>query len=287
MVSEIKRVLAVGSHPDDVEIMCSGTLFALHQLGHEVHVASLTLGDCGSVKLSAEEIRRIRHHEAMKASEVLDATYHHAGFDDLCIFNDDNSNRRVTSLLREVDPWMVITHSPNDYMSDHEMTSILVRNACFYASIPNYETKAGVAGCTLNIPYLYYAQPMEGIDIFGKKVTPQFYVDISGLMQQKLEMLACHESQRNWLRAHHGMDEYIDSMRRFNTSLGQRASELSGRLITYAEAFRQHRGHAYPDDNVITTFLRESVTAEPAYLIADTNHKEKGLEPIVATKNSI
>ncbi len=265
MVSEIKRVLAVGAHPDDVEIMCSGTLFALHQLGYEIHVASLTLGDCGSVEISAEEIRLLRYREAMKACRVLDATYHHAGFDDLCIFNDDNSNRRVTSLLREVDPWVVITHSPNDYMSDHEMTSLLVRNACFYASIPNYETKAGVAGHTLNIPYLYYAQPIEGIDIFGKKVTPQFYVDISGLMQQKLEMLVCHESQRNWLRVHHGMDEYIESMRRFNISLGQRASDVSGRLITYAEAFRQHRGHAYPDDNIITTFLEESVIAEPAY----------------------
>jgi LmbE family N-acetylglucosaminyl deacetylase len=160
---------------------------------------------------------------------------------------------------------MVITHSPNDYMFDHEMTSLLVRNACFYASIPNYETKAGAAGCTLEIPYLYYAQPMEGIDIFGKKVTPQFYVDISELMEQKLEMLTCLESQRNWLRAHHGMDEYIESVRRFNTSLGQRASVVPGRLITYAEAFRQHCGHAYPNENVIMTFLRESVIAEPAY----------------------
>ncbi len=196
---------------------------------------------------------------------MLGATYHHAGFDDLCIFNDDNSNRRVTALLREVDPWMVITHSPNDYLSDHEMTSLLVRNACFYASIPNYETKAGAADYTLSIPYLYYAQPLEGVDIFGKSVTPEFYVDISELMLVKVEMLACHESQRNWLRAHHGMDEYIESMRRFNTSLGQRASKVSGRPITYAEAFRQHRGHAYPDDNVITTILRESVIAEPAY----------------------
>jgi N-acetylglucosamine malate deacetylase 1 len=264
MASEIKRVLAVGAHPDDVEIMCSGTLFALSQLRHQVHVASLTLGDCGSIDLAAQEIRRIRHREAIKACEVLGATYHHGGFDDLCIFNDDNSNRRVTALLRKVDPWIVITHAPNDYMSDHEMTSLLVRNACFYASIPNYKTMAGAA-CTLNIPYLYYAQPIEGNDIFGKKVIPQFYVDISGVMQQKLEMLACHESQRNWLRAHHGMDEYIESVRRFNTSLGQRASTVSGRLISQAEAFRQHRGHAYPDDNVIATFLGESAIAEPAY----------------------
>jgi LmbE family N-acetylglucosaminyl deacetylase len=60
------------------------------------------LGDCGSVELSAEEIRSIRHLEAGKACEVLGATYHHPEFDDLCIFNDDNSNRRVTALLREV-----------------------------------------------------------------------------------------------------------------------------------------------------------------------------------------
>jgi N-acetylglucosamine malate deacetylase 1 len=265
MASNIKRVLAVGAHPDDVEIMCAGTLFALHQLGHEVHVSSLTLGDCGSVELSAEEICRIRHREALKACEVVGATYHHVGFDDLCIFNDDDSNRRLTALLREVDPWMVITHAPNDYMSDHEMTSLLVRNASFYAPIPNYETKAGAAGCTSKIPYLYYAQPLEGIDIFGKEVTPQFYVDISEWMQQKSEMLACHDSQRNWLRAHHGMDEYIESMRRFNASLGQRASRVSGRLITYAEAFRQHCGHAYPNDNIIATLLRDMVIAEPAY----------------------
>ena len=259
------RVLAVGAHPDDVEIMCSGTLFALHQLGHEVHVASLTSGDCGSVELSSEDIRSIRHREALKACEVLDATYHHAGFDDLCIFNDDFSNRRVTALVREVDPAILITHPPNDYMSDHEMTSLLVRNAGFYAPIPNYKTKNGSIGPTLNIPYLYYAQPMEGIDIFGKKVIPQFYVDISGLMDQKLEMLACHESQRNWLRAHHGIDKYIESVRRFSNSLGQRASFVAGREITYAEAFRQHCGHAYPADNLIAAYLRGSVVLEPSY----------------------
>jgi LmbE family N-acetylglucosaminyl deacetylase len=265
MSSEITRVLAIGAHPDDVEIMCSGTLFVLRQLGQEIHVASLTLGDCGTVKLSAEETRCIRHREAIKACEQLNATYHCAGFDDLCIFNDDNANRRVTALLREVDPSVVITHSPSDYMSDHESTSLLVRNACFNASIRNYETKLGTATCTLKIPYLYYAQPMEGKDIFGKTVTPQFYVNVSGVMNQKLEMLACHESQRNWLRAHHGMDEYLESTRRFNSSLGQRASIVSGKPISYAEGFRQHRGHAYPDDNVITTFLAKNVVTEPGY----------------------
>jgi LmbE family N-acetylglucosaminyl deacetylase len=261
--AEIKRVLAIGAHPDDVEIMCSGTLFALRRREYEIHVASLTLGDCGSAKHSREEISRIRQLEAIKGCEVLGATYHHAGFSDLCIFNDDASNRRVTALLRETDPQIVITHSPQDYMSDHETTSLLVRNACFYAPIPNYETtELTPAKRSAAIPYLYYAQPMEGIDIFGQKIIPQFYVDVSRQIDQKAAMLACHESQREWLRAHHGMDEYIESMRRWNILLGQRASQLSEKPIDYAEAFRQHRGHAYPRENILEDLLRGSVIEE-------------------------
>ncbi len=266
MASEMKRVLAVGAHPDDVEIMCSGTLFALRQLGYEIHVASLTLGDCGSTEHSSEEISKIRHDEAQKACEMLGATYHYAGFSDLCIFNDDNANRRITALLRELNPWIVISHSPQDYISDHEMTSLLVRNACFYASIPNYETKdLTTATYTSAIPYLYYAQPIENIDLFGKKITPQFYVDVSSLIEQKIEMLSCHESQRNWLRAHHGMDEYVESMRRWNAALAERASQISDKPITFAEAFRQHRGHAYPKDNILAALLKESVIGEFDY----------------------
>ncbi len=266
MASETKRVLAVGAHPDDVEILCSGTLFALRGLGYEIHVASMTLGDCGSIEHSLEETSNIRYGEAQKACEVLGATYHHAGFSDLCIFNDDNSNRRITALLRKLNPWIVITHSPQDYISDHEMTSLLVRNACFYASIPNYETRdLTSAAHTSAIPYLYYAQPIENIDLFGKKITPQFYVDVSGLIEQKIEMLSCHASQRNWLRAHHGMDEYIESMRLWNASLAERAAQISEKPITFAEAFRQHRGHAYPQDNILAALLGESVIPELDY----------------------
>lgn len=266
MTSETDRVLAIGAHPDDVEIMCSGTLFALRQLGYEIHVASMTLGDCGSFDHSPEETSNIRYDEAKRACEVLGATYHHAGFNDLCVFNDNNSNRRVTALLRELNPWIVITHSPQDYMSDHEITSLLVRNACFYASIPNYQTRdLTSAGHTSAIPYLYYAQPIENIDLFGKKITPQFYADVSNFIEHKVEMLSCHESQRNWLRAHHGMDEYVESVRRWNASLAERAAHISEKPITFAEALRQHRGHAYPRDNILAALLKESVIAEPDY----------------------
>ncbi len=266
MTSQNKKILAVGAHPDDVEIMCSGTLFLLKKLGFEIHVVSLTLGDCGSVKHSAEEISSIRRREAENACDVLGAAYHYGGFNDLCIFNDDLSNRRVTALLREVNPGIVFTHSPQDYMSDHETTSLLVRNACFYAPIPNYETSSYTPVThTSAIPNLFYASPMEGVDIFGQKITPQLYVDISDCMPSKIELLACHQSQRNWLRSHNGIDEYIDSMVSWNEELGQRASHLSGKGINYAEAFRQHLGHAYPKKNVLSDLLPERVVIERAY----------------------
>ena len=258
-------MLAVGAHPDDVEIMCSGILLMLRQLGCQIHVASLTLGDCGSFEHTNEEVRRIRQREAQRACESLGATYQHLGFNDLCIFNDDASNRRVTALLREVSPEIVFTHSPHDYMADHEVTSSLIRNACFNAPIPNYSTKDLTPAKHIgSVPYLYYAQPTEGVDIFGKEITPQFYVDISEVDQRKKELLACHESQRNWLRQHHGMDEYLDSVSRWNAALGERAS-LPGRKVISAEGFRQHLGHAYPRNNILKELLPEQVIVEAAY----------------------
>ena len=262
---EGKRILAVGAHPDDVEFMCAGTLYLLRRLGCEVHLAVMCRGDCGSRELPAQEISRIRDGEARAACKVLGATYHSVGFTDLAIFNDDQANRRAAALLREVNPWMVITHPPQDYMSDHETTSLLVRNACFSAPILNYDlTPFTQAPCCAAIPALYYAQPMEGIDLFGNPVLPQFYVDVSDCMDVKIQMLACHESQRNWLRAQHGMDEYTESLRGWNAKLGQRAAEVAGRQILYAEAFRQHLGHSYPHENLLAKILGVEVVPEPA-----------------------
>jgi hypothetical protein len=69
-------------------------------------------------------------------------------------------------------------------------------------------------------------------------------------MERKTEMLACHASQRDWLRAHHGMDEYIDAMRRFS---GQRGHQIG---VAYAEAFVQHRGHPFPQNDLLREVFR-------------------------------
>jgi LmbE family N-acetylglucosaminyl deacetylase len=266
MMNETKRVLAVGAHPDDIEIFCAGTLLLLQEHGYELHMATLTLGDCGSKTLSPDQIRRIRQNEAETACGKAGAVYHYVGLHDFDIYNTDHSNRLVAGLMREVDPAIVFTHSPQDYLTDHETTSLLVRNTCFYAAAPNYDTPSRVGrSSSSGIPHLFYSQPMEGIDLYGCEVIPQFYVDVSSVFERKLEMLECHESQRNWLRDHHGIDEYIDSTRRWHQYSGRRVTELCGRTVSYAEGYRQHRGHAYPRENVLAELLGELVQCEPRW----------------------
>lgn len=258
--SKRRIVLAIGAHPDDVEISCAGTLSLLKNAGFAVHLATMTLGDCGSKELSADLIRRRRRREAEAAASVLGAEYHYIGSNDFCIFNDDVHNRRVTALLREVAPTVVLAHQPHDYMVDHEAASVLVRNACFYAPAPNYDTSAfTAAGAADSIPYLYYWDVMEGVDIFGNPVAPQFYIDITSEIEVKTAMLARHASQREWLRAQHGMDEYIETMRRWGQRRGEEATKILKRPVQYAEAFRQHLGHAYPHDNILEAILAERV----------------------------
>jgi hypothetical protein len=105
---------------------------------------------------------------------------------------------------------------------------------------------------------------MEGIDIFGQAVMPHLYVDVTGVFALKTEMLSCHKSQREWLQAQHGMDEYVGSMRRWSCALGRQASAISGGEVEFAEAYRQHRGHAYPRDPILNTLLGNFVISAPA-----------------------
>jgi LmbE family N-acetylglucosaminyl deacetylase len=86
---------------------------------------------------------------------------------------------------------------------------------------------------------------MEGIDPLGRPVEPTTFVDITAVLDEKAAMLACHASQREWLRAHHGTDEYLDAMRRHAAMRGRQLG------VAAAEGFTQHRGHAYPRNDLL------------------------------------
>ncbi len=247
--------LAIVAHPDDAEFLCAGTLALLSKIGWEIHIATMTAGDCGSKTLSRSEISEIRKKEAADSVSLLNGQYHCLEMQDLFILYEKASIIKTIELIRKVKPRIVFTMSPTCYMIDHEETSRLAQSACFGGGLTNIDTPGYPA---LNyIPFLYYADPMEGKDIFGNKITATTIVDISSTMDIKTEMLTCHKSQREWLLAHHGMDEYIHAM--------QRQSELVGKEIgvQYAEGLRQHLGHAYPQENILLKELSTFAQYKP------------------------
>ncbi len=246
----VTRVLAFMSHPDDAEILIGGTLFRLKAAGWTVGIATMTPGDCGSSTETREGIARIRLAEAEAAATLLGATYRCAGLKDLEVFANIENLRSVVEVMRAFAPDVVIAHSPADYMLDHEEASRLVRGATFAIAVPLFDTlRADPAPITRATPALYYADPVEGIDASGQRVIPQFYVDISGTMDDKRRMLAMHRSQRDWLRHHHGVDEYLNRV----TSWAARYGPESG--VAYAEGLRQYLAHGYPHEPVIQSAL--------------------------------
>ncbi len=245
-----KIILSVLAHPDDAEVLCAGTLIRLkNEHGFDVHIASMTAGDCGSVEYGPQEISRLRRAEGAKAAALIDATYQCLEERDLLVCYDARTLEKVTRLLRLVQPSIVITHSPSDYMLDHEMTSTLTRAAAFGAPIPNFLAERRIGSVLPHIPHLYYCDALEGKDPLGREVPPGFRIDISKVIETKAEMLAAHASQRDWLMKHHGMDHYVQSLRDWSA---KRGSECG---VAFAEGFRQHLGHSYPQDNVISQLL--------------------------------
>jgi LmbE family N-acetylglucosaminyl deacetylase len=245
-----ESALTLLAHPDDAEFLCAGTLIRLAQEhGWQIHIASMTPGDCGSAELPPDEIARIRREEGQRAAGVIGAIYHCLEERDLCIFYNERALEKVTRLLRQVRPRIVFTHSPSDYMLDHEMTSTLARAAAFGAPIPNFHGGAGHPPALDCIPHLYYCDPIEGKDPLGRDVEPGFRIDIGSAIATKAAMLAAHASQRDWLLKHHGMDQYLEAMRAWSARRGKECGK------DFAEGFRQHLGHSYPQDNLLGQLL--------------------------------
>ncbi len=242
--------LAVMAHPDDAEFLCAGALLRLHEEhGWHIHIASMTPGDCGSAELPPHEISLIRRAEGAKAAALVGGRYHCLEARDLLITYNELNLARVTRLLREVRPRIVFTHSPQDYLLDHEMTSHVVRAAVFAAPVPNYLLDRGLPPALGVMPHLYYCDAIEGKDIFGQEIKPGFCIDISGVMERKVHMMAAHASQREWLLRHHGMDHYLETLRAWNAHRGRAWG------VAFAEGYRQHLGHSYPQDNPLTSLL--------------------------------
>jgi LmbE family N-acetylglucosaminyl deacetylase len=217
------RVLAVGAHPDDLEILCGGTLARYAQEGHEVVMCSASYGDRGSFEHTSEEIARIRLEEARHAAELAGATHVSLGLSDGDVNAADRDQiRAVIDLVRETRPEVIITHSQNDYMSDHNEISKLVFGASFHATLPLFETRN---------PNYDVVAPLYFMDtVMGLGFQPVEYVDVSSTIGTKVAMLEAHASQLTWLRDHDGVD-VVEQMRTMTRFRGQQCG------VEYAEGF--------------------------------------------------
>ena len=136
------NILAIGAHPDDVELCCGGTLAKYAKQGHKVFTATATNGNVGSATLSKEEIAKIRKEEARRAAAHIGAEYICLDYDDEMFFEDKQARINFINLVRYCKADVIITHNPHDYNPDHELTSKIVRDIAVMIPIAKIETKA-------------------------------------------------------------------------------------------------------------------------------------------------
>lgn len=250
--------LAVFAHPDDIELLCAGTLALLKKAGWTVHLATMTAGDLGTMTLTREQISDVRLKEAAASAALLKAGYTCLGFEDLTLGYGPEPKRRASALMRDVGADVVFTHAPVDYMADHEETSRIVREAAFASTIPNWT-------CSLNgkpatplkaLPAVIYADPIDLTDHYGRRLPARQVVDVTETMPLKVDMLACHASQKTWLKDQHGEDDYLRHMKAW---CADRAKDFGRRGVKYAEGFNQHLGHAFPKTDVLGAALGKRV----------------------------
>lgn len=219
------NILAIGAHPDDVEIICAGTLVRFKQEGHEVTICHVCDGNKGSMIYSSAELAKIRRNEAKESAKLIGAESIWAGISDFEVVLDMKTRLKITDIIRQVKPDLIITHYPDDYHTDHVNVSRLVFEATYMAGVKLLETEHPK---TDKLPFLYYMDTLAGINF-----SPTEYVDITKTIDIKVEMMKKMESQLSWLKEAHNCDaeDYIKIVARFR---GFQAG------VTFAEGFKQH-----------------------------------------------
>lgn len=220
------KILAIGAHPDDVELLCAGTLALYTKKGYEVFICHICDGNKGSAVHTSEEIAKIRRKEAQDSANVIGAKSLWGGIADGEVVLDLNSRVKVVDVIRQANPDIIITHFPNDYHSDHINVSRLVFEATYLANLKLLKTSYPPSD---KLPYLYYMDTLAGINF-----VPQEYVDITHTIEIKIEMMMKMKSQLGWLKDMHNCEaeDFIRSVAKFR---GFQAGVL------YAEAFVQQQ----------------------------------------------
>lgn len=222
------NILAIGAHPDDIETSCGGTLAKYAKMGHKVFTATATNGNVGSATLPMEEIARVRKAEAKRAAEIIGAEYICLDYNDEMFFEDKEARLKFIDLVRYCQADIILTHSPEDYNPDHELTSKIVNDIAVMIPIEKIKTPNKPYD---KIPIIAYFEPVHGLGF-----VPTEYVDISDVIETKMEMCACHESQVGWMQDNYkdavGDENFLENYRTIARYRGIQCG------VKYAEGFR-------------------------------------------------
>lgn len=223
-------ILAVGAHPDDVELSCGATLAKEVANGRKVGILDLTCGELGT-RGSAE----IRDNESKKAAEILGAEFReNLGLPDGFFENNRESQLEVIKIIRKYRPEIVFCNAIDDRHIDHAKGSKLVSDACFLSGLRRIETSLdGKTQEAWRPKHVYHY-------IQWKNIKPDFVVDVTGFIDKKLEMIFAFESQ--FYDPQSDEPQTPISSENFKESLTYRARDL-GRLVgvEYGEGFTAER----------------------------------------------
>jgi LmbE family N-acetylglucosaminyl deacetylase len=219
------NILAIGAHPDDIEMQCAGTLALYARAGHKVFMAIATNGNVGSPTHTREEIGAIRRKEQEASCALIGASLIWMDFDDEWLFNDRATRIRFIDAIREVDPAVMFIHGPTDYHPDHRIAGQVAEDARIPASVRLVETSRPHIA---RAPHVFYMDNPTGLGF-----EPEAYVDITPVMELKRQMLHQHHSQDAWIRAIYDDASITDMMDRNAAIRGAAAG------VGFAEGFRE------------------------------------------------
>lgn len=223
-------ILAFGAHPDDVELGCAGSILSAIDSGKSVGIVDLTRGELGT-RGTAE----IRDKESQNAAKILGVSFRkNLGFRDGFFINDETHQLEVIKLIRIHQPNVVLCNAFNDRHIDHPKGSELVSNACFLSGLSKVETQADGSILDPWGPKQVYHY------IQWKDIEPDFVVDISSFIDQKIKSIEAYSSQ--FFDSKSKAPQTPISSQNFLESVRYRAQNL-GRLsgVDAAEGFTTER----------------------------------------------
>ena len=229
-MSEKVDILAIGAHPDDIELGCGGTLMKEIEMGKKVGLMDLTQGELGT-----RGSKEIRKQEAELARDFMGAKFRDNLLLDDCFFENNRDNQiNLISKIRRYQPDIIMCNATDDRHIDHQKAAKLVVDSCFLSGLKKIETTfdGNIQDVWRPVNVYHYIQ--------WKNLEPDFVIDISKYMKQKFDLINCYKSQFY-------NDEKFDdntpiSTKNFLDSITYRARDL-GRLVGVeaAEGFLSSR----------------------------------------------